>query len=162
MLIYYVISVMINAIIFPCWNYCGKHEASFTQYRVDTKCVGLTMRLVHYRYHGFQLLSVHFSFIQLFLNTLLLSVQDDVIENSFNVLRMFVRICGASKAPTMLVSMPGSSSRFFIATQSNNWLSVNRFESFFSFFFFSKLQQTCNTKGHNKHKSFWMYSKNPS
>ncbi|KAB1210195.1 hypothetical protein CJ030_MR6G024473 [Morella rubra] len=28
--------------------------------------------------------------------------KDDVIENSFNVLRMFVRIYGASKAPTML------------------------------------------------------------
>lgn len=28
--------------------------------------------------------------------------EDDVIENSFNVLRMFVRIYGASKAPTML------------------------------------------------------------
>ena len=31
-------------------------------------------------------------------------LQDDVLENSFNVLRMFVRIYGTS-APTMLVSM---------------------------------------------------------
>ncbi|KAM3709674.1 hypothetical protein ACB098_02G191900 [Castanea mollissima] len=31
------------------------------------------------------------------------SMQDDVLKNSFNVLRMFVKIYGASRAPTMLV-----------------------------------------------------------
>uniref|UniRef100_A0A251VDG8 Uncharacterized protein n=1 Tax=Helianthus annuus TaxID=4232 RepID=A0A251VDG8_HELAN len=29
-------------------------------------------------------------------------MQDDVLENNFNILRMFVRIYGASSAPTLL------------------------------------------------------------
>lgn len=33
------------------------------------------------------------------------SLQDDVLENNFNVLRMFVKIYGPSTAPAMLVSM---------------------------------------------------------
>lgn len=32
-------------------------------------------------------------------------VQDDVLENNFNILRMFIRIYGPSAAPSMLVSM---------------------------------------------------------
>lgn len=32
-------------------------------------------------------------------------MQDDVLENNFNILRMFIRIYGASTAPAMLVSM---------------------------------------------------------
>ena len=39
------------------------------------------------------------------------SLQDDVLENNFNVLRMFVKIYGPSTAPTMLVSM--TLTRFF-------------------------------------------------
>lgn len=34
-------------------------------------------------------------------------MQDDVLENNFNVLRMFIRIYGASTAPAMLVCQTG-------------------------------------------------------
>lgn len=34
-------------------------------------------------------------------------LQDDVLENSFNILRMFVRIYGASAAPAMLAKCIG-------------------------------------------------------
>jgi len=36
-----------------------------------------------------------------------LLVQEDVLENNFNVLRMFARIYGTSAAPAMLVSTTG-------------------------------------------------------
>ncbi|KAF8018478.1 hypothetical protein BT93_H3381 [Corymbia citriodora subsp. variegata] len=36
----------------------------------------------------------------------LFDYEDDVLENSFNILRMFIKIYGASAAPTMLVGIP--------------------------------------------------------
>ena len=43
-------------------------------------------------------------FLMLPMLIIFLFVQEDVLENNFNVLRMFVRIYGALTAPSMLVS----------------------------------------------------------
>lgn len=75
--------------------------ASFDDYTAD-----LTMRWVN---HVPSLIIYSFYFIFFEFSVLVLisfHLQDDVLDNNFNVLRMFVRIYGAS-APTMLVSMPG-------------------------------------------------------
>ena len=59
-------------------------------------------------------------------------MQDDVLKNSFNVLRMFVKIYGTSRAPTMLVSMPSSSARHTpLLHGASTHLSVNHFEYLF-------------------------------
>ena len=59
-------------------------------------------------------------------------MQDDVLKNSFNVLRMFVKIYGASRAPTMLVSRPSSSARHTpLPHVASTHLSINHFQYLF-------------------------------
>ncbi|KAF5480874.1 hypothetical protein F2P56_001583 [Juglans regia] len=65
------------------------------------------LNLLLYHLRGEKVNDVHMEFLSVseFLVEVsddLFDYEDDVIENSFNVLRMFVRIYGASKAPVML------------------------------------------------------------
>ncbi|XP_059433224.1 uncharacterized protein LOC132166431 isoform X2 [Corylus avellana] len=65
------------------------------------------LNLLLYQLRGEEVNNLHMEFLSVseFLVEVsddLFDYEDDVIENSFNVLRMFVRICGASKAPAML------------------------------------------------------------
>ncbi|CAL5326859.1 unnamed protein product [Camellia sinensis] len=68
------------------------------------------LNLLLYQLRGEKVNDLHMEFLSVseFLVELsddMFDYEDDVLENNFNVLRMFVRIYGASVAPTMLVGM---------------------------------------------------------
>ncbi|CAL5371879.1 unnamed protein product [Camellia sinensis] len=62
------------------------------------------LNLLLYQLRGEKVNDLHMEFLSVseFLVELSDDIEDDVLENNFNVLRMFVRIYGASVAPTML------------------------------------------------------------
>ncbi|KAL6339068.1 hypothetical protein AAG906_024219 [Vitis piasezkii] len=69
------------------------------------------LNLLLYQLRGAKVNDLHMEFLSIseFLVEVsddLFDYEDDVLENNFNILRMFVRIYGASTAQTMLVSMP--------------------------------------------------------
>ena len=88
---------------------CCKHGVNFTQLPDDIMMlqVWLWGTLVVFLWSDYM---VPFNLSNCFL-IFVASLQDDVLENNFNVLRMFVKIYGPSTAPTMLVSM--TLTRFF-------------------------------------------------
>ncbi|CDP09997.1 unnamed protein product [Coffea canephora] len=74
---------------------------SFTEsyiYQINKMQLSLSLPLLYVAY------ILHFVvYINLRIQTLF-NYEDDVLENNFNILHMFVRIYGASRAPTMLVT----------------------------------------------------------
>ncbi|GKD48160.1 hypothetical protein Tco_1277136 [Tanacetum coccineum] len=68
------------------------------------------LNLLLYQLNGRKINETHMEFLSIseFLVEVsddLFDYEDDVLENNFNILRMFVRMYGASVAPTMLVSL---------------------------------------------------------